>query len=205
MQCRQGAVLYINLELDRASCLWRFREVYEALGWRPETISAIDVWNLRGNAVPLDKLAPKLIRRAVGKRYSAVVIDPIYKLSWGDENDAGAVARFCNGLDRICHELGAAVIDAHHHSKGTQGQKRSIDRGSGSGVFGRDPDAILDLVELDIGKDRLAQLEAKIAEAALEAALEKIRLLQEHLKLVQRFAQSTALPDLFDATEESPR
>jgi len=169
MTCRQGPVLYINLELDRASCLHRFRQVYEALHWKPETISAIEVWNLRGHAVPLDKLAPKLIRRAVGKGYVAVIIDPIYKLQWGDENDAGDVARFCNQLDRICYELGAAVIDAHHHSKGTQGQKRSIDRGSGSGVFGRDPDAILDMIELDVGQDRRSQVESSIAAAALTA------------------------------------
>ena len=167
MKCRQGAVLYINLELDRASCLHRFHEVYRALGWAPDTISAIEVWNLRGHAVPLDKLAPKLIRRATGRNFSAVIIDPIYKLQWGDENDAGDVARFCNQLDRICHALGAAVIDAHHHSKGTQGQKRSIDRGSGSGVFGRDPDAILDLVELEIEPKRRAAVEDKLAVAAL--------------------------------------
>ena len=43
------------------------------------------------------------------------------------------------------------------------------------------------------------------AEAALVVALGQIRLLQEYLRLVQRFAQSTAVPDLFDATEESPR
>jgi RecA-family ATPase len=169
MPCRQGPVLYINLELDRASCLHRFRQVYEALRWKPETISAIEVWNLRGHAVPLDKLAPKLIRRAVGKGYVAVIIDPIYKLQWGDENDAGDVARFCNQLDRICYELGAAVIDAHHHSKGTQGQKRSIDRGSGSGVFGRDPDAILDMIELDVGVDRRGQVETSLVADALTA------------------------------------
>ena len=167
--CRQGPVLYINLELDRPSAFHRFFRVYEALGWKPLTISAIDIWNLRGHAVPLDKLAPKLIRRAVGKGYAAVVIDPIYKLQWGDENDAGDVARFCNQLDRICHELGCAVIDAHHHSKGTQGQKRSIDRGSGSGVFGRDPDAVLDMIELDISTDRRQQLQDILVRDALTA------------------------------------
>ena len=30
--CAQGKVLYINLELDRASCLHRFKDVYTALG-----------------------------------------------------------------------------------------------------------------------------------------------------------------------------
>lgn len=169
MDCRQGPVLYINLELDRASCFHRFRQVYEALGIPPSTISAIDVWNLRGHAVPLEKLTPKLIRRSLTKGYAAVIIDPIYKLQHGDENDAGDVAKFCNNLDRICHELKAAVIDAHHHSKGTQGQKRSIDRGSGSGVFGRDPDAILDMIELDVGQDRREQIATAIAAHELEA------------------------------------
>ena len=35
-----------------------------------------------------------------------------------------------------------------YHSKGAQGQKRSVDRASGSGVFARDPDALLDMIEL---------------------------------------------------------
>lgn len=46
--------------------------------------------------------------------------------------------------------MGAAVIYCHHHSKGAQGGKKAIDRASGSGVFARDPDAILDLSELII-------------------------------------------------------
>ena len=57
--CAQGRVLYVNLELDRASCLHRFRDVYNALGWPPNNIGSIDIWNLRGKSVPMDKLAPK--------------------------------------------------------------------------------------------------------------------------------------------------
>ncbi|MBR3270797.1 MAG: hypothetical protein IKI59_02645, partial [Clostridia bacterium] len=37
----------------------------------------------------------------------------------------------------------------HHHSKGAQGGKFSIDRASGSGVFARDPDAILDMIQIN--------------------------------------------------------
>ncbi len=55
-QCARGRVLYVNLELDRASCLHRFRDVYESLGWRPEHLRSIDIWNLRGKSVPMDKL-----------------------------------------------------------------------------------------------------------------------------------------------------
>lgn len=149
-QCDPGGVLYVNLELDRASCLHRFQDVYQALGIRPTNADAIDIWNLRGRSCPMDKLAPKLIRRAQKKGYSAVIIDPIYKVITGDENSADQMSAFCNQFDKIATDLGCSVIYCHHHSKGSQGQKRSIDRASGSGVFARDPDALIDLIELDI-------------------------------------------------------
>lgn len=153
-QCSQGRVLYVNLELDRASCLHRFRDVYHALGWAPAHIDSIDIWNLRGNSVPMNALAPKLIRRAAKKNYLAIIIDPIYKVLTGDENSADQMAAFCNQFDKVCHELGAAVIYCHHHSKGYQGSKRSMDRASGSGVFARDPDALLDMVQLAVDDDK---------------------------------------------------
>jgi RecA-family ATPase len=98
----------------------------------------------------MDKLAPKLIRRAQKKKYAAVIIDPIYKIITGDENSADQMAHFCNQFDKVCTEVGCAVIYCHHHSKGTQSGKRSMDRASGSGVFARDPDAMLDISELFI-------------------------------------------------------
>ncbi|MHB8124671.1 MAG: AAA family ATPase [Desulfitobacteriaceae bacterium] len=160
-QCTQGKIMYVNLELDRASCLHRFKDVYQALGWEPTNVSNIDIWNLRGKSVPMDKLAPKLIRRAAKKNYIAIIIDPIYKVITGDENSADQMANFCNQFDKVCTELGAAVIYCHHHSKGSQGSKRSMDRASGSGVFARDPDALMDLIELDLNEDILKQEENK--------------------------------------------
>jgi RecA-family ATPase len=157
-QCNQGRVLYVNLELDRASCLHRLKNMYSALGIPPKHIRSIDLWNLRGRAVPMDKLAPRLIWRAVKKKYDAVIIDPIYKVITGDENAADQMAKFCNQFDKVCHELGAAVIYCHHHSKGSQGQKNAHDRSSGSGVFARDPDALLDLIELEIDENRRKQI-----------------------------------------------
>lgn len=160
-ECVQGRVLYVNLELDRASCLHRFQDVYAAIGKAPRNLDKIDIWNLRGKAVPMDKLAPKLIRRAAKKNYIAIVIDPIYKVITGDENSADQMANFCNQFDLVCTELGAAVIYCHHHSKGAQGGKRAIDRASGSGVFARDPDAILDLIELETTEALMKQEENK--------------------------------------------
>ncbi len=162
-QCTQGKILYVNLELDRASCLHRFKDVYTALGWKPDSLNNIDIWNLRGKSVPMDKLAPKLIRRAAKKSYIAIIIDPIYKVITGDENSADQMAHFCNQFDKVCTELGCAVIYCHHHSKGGQGSKKSMDRASGSGVFARDPDALLDLIELEITDNLLKQQQNKAA------------------------------------------
>lgn len=157
--CTQGRVLYVNLELDAASCLHRFRDVYEASGMTPESLSNIDIWNLRGKSKPMDELAPSLIRRALKTRPLAIVIDPIYKVITGDENSADQMARFCNQFDKVCTEVGCAVIYCHHHSKGAQGGKRSMDRASGSGVFARDPDAQLDMIELEQTEDIKKQQE----------------------------------------------
>ena len=160
--CAQGKVLYVNLELDRASCLHRFKDVYTTMGIeQPQYLQNIDIWNLRGKSIPMDKLAPKLIRRAAKKDYVAIIIDPIYKVITGDENSADQMANFCNQFDKVCTELGCAVIYCHHHSKGSQGGKKSMDRASGSGVFARDPDALLDLIELEPTEALMQQEENK--------------------------------------------
>lgn len=151
--CRQGKVLYVNLEIDPASCVDRFLKIYEALGIVPKHMDNIIIWNLRGHAVPLNLLTPKLISRVREDPPDAVIIDPIYKVITGDENNASDMAAFCNQFDRICAETGSSVIYCHHHSKGAQGAKRAMDRASGSGVFARDPDAQLDMIELELTEE----------------------------------------------------
>ncbi|MCR5109836.1 MAG: AAA family ATPase [Ruminococcus sp.] len=157
-QCAKGKVLYVNLELDKASCLHRVKDVYNALKIPPQNLHNLRIWNLRGMTKPMDKLAPSLIWRAKRENFLAVIIDPIYKVITGDENSADQMAHFCNQFDKVCTALGCAVIYCHHHSKGSQGGKRSMDRASGSGVFARDPDALLDMVELELTEDIRKQL-----------------------------------------------
>ncbi len=146
--CVQGKVLYVNLEIDPASCIDRFITIYSKLDFAQPHKENIVVWNLRGHALPLDKLVPILVKRMKDEQVAAVIIDPIYKVITGDENNASDMGAFCNQFDKICTELGASAIYCHHHSKGAQGGKKAIDRASGSGVFARDPDAQLDIIEL---------------------------------------------------------
>lgn len=148
-KCKKSKVLYVNLEIDSASCINRFAEIYKAMKIVPKHSGDISIWNLRGHAVPLDKLVPKLLRRINNLHYDAVIIDPIYKVIMGDENNASEMGAFCNQFDKICNETGCATIYCHHHSKGAQGFKKAMDRASGSGVFARDPDAQLDMIQLE--------------------------------------------------------
>lgn len=191
--CTQGRVLYVNLELDRPSALHRFKDVYTAMGLQPNNINNIDIWNLRGKTVPMDKLAPKLIRRALKKNYIAVIIDPIYKVLTGDENSADQMAHFTNQFDKVATELGCSVIYCHHHSKGAQGGKKSMDRASGSGVFARDPDALIDLVELEVSEELLTQ---RLNQAACEVYK---RALQEQNNAY--YQQNVGLDDLLSPAQ----
>lgn len=158
--CKKGRVFYINLEIDPNSCITRFLEIYNALGITDTNdMKNIDIWNLRGHAVPLDQLVLDIIKRTKDKQYDAIILDPIYKTLTGDENSASDMAKFCNQFDRICTETGCAAIYCHHHSKGSQGSKKAADRASGSGVFARDPDAQLDIIQLELTEEQKSKLQ----------------------------------------------
>ena len=174
--CKKSRVLYVNLEIDPASCINRFAKIYKALGYERKHTEDIIVWNLRGHAVPLDQLVPKLIRRVRDQHLDAIIIDPIYKVITGDENSASDMAAFCNQFDRICNETGCSTIYCHHHSKGAQGAKRAMDRASGSGVFARDPDAQLDMIELELdGNAKEEARELGVTAWRLESSLREFK------------------------------
>ena len=161
-QCMQGKVLYINMEVMQSDFEARYKAVYKSYGKRATDKGKdnFEFWNLRGKAQPLEKLAPKIIRRCRGQGYLAIIVDPIYKVQGGDENSAEAIGKFCGLFDKIAEDTGASLIYVHHHAKGAQGGRKAIDRGSGSGVFARDADAIIDFsgLVLDPNEKELARL-----------------------------------------------
>ena len=166
-QCMQGKVLYINMEVMQSDFEARYKAIYKAKG-KPASEKGkdnFDYWNLRGKAEPLEKLAPKIIRRCRDNGYLAIIVDPIYKVQGGDENNAEAIGKFCALFDKIAEETGASMIYVHHHAKGSQGGKKAMDRGSGSGVFARDADAIIDFsgLVLDPNERELAILQRNYA------------------------------------------
>jgi hypothetical protein len=122
---------------DRVKAIEKAKEITSEPG-------SMDIWNLRGHAVPYDVIVPMILERIKENDYGPVVLDPIYKL-YGktDENSAGDVAALMNELERLAVKAKAVVVFGAHYSKGNQAGKESIDKVSGSGVYGRDPDSIL--------------------------------------------------------------
>lgn len=160
-KCEQGKVLYLNFEVTSAGLHQRFLSIYKEYGIAVDGAkSNLEIWNLRGKSEPLKSLSDKVIARCRNRDLSAIIFDPIYKIQSGDENSASDIGQFCNEFDKIAAETGASPIYTHHHAKGAQGDKKAIDRGSGSGVFSRDPDAIIDLVTLSPDKDAMTVLKA---------------------------------------------
>lgn len=150
-RCHQGRVLYLNLEVAEKSFRQRLRAVNMSYGRSNFMSGNLVVWNLRGKVVPMDMLLKKIERRIEksGLHFDMIIVDPIYKVLTGDENSNSDMAKFCTYLDKLAFDCKSTIVFCHHHSKGAQGDKRSMDRASGAGVFARDPDAMIDLLPLD--------------------------------------------------------
>ncbi len=148
-QCRKEKVLYINFELSKDAFTDRLRAIISHMGLKPQDISGMfDTLTLRGKAEEFRKLVPQIAYKAKKHDYKFIIIDPIYKTLLGDENDAKVVSEFCNALDNLSTKTGATIVFCHHHSKGAGAGTAAQNRSSGSGVFARDPDAIVDLLEI---------------------------------------------------------
>ncbi len=141
-----GRVLFVNMEIQEAFLRSRFQAMFAARSIPP--VDGLDVLTLRGEEMGAEELLRALETRLRGGRYALVILDPIYKLMVGRSEVGGtAVGILCSQIERLVVSTGAAVVYAHHFPKGVQASKRSIDRLSGSGVFGRDADTILTMTE----------------------------------------------------------
>ena len=142
-KCRKGTVCYVDTELDRNSLFNRFDNVRAKMGLM-DSGGNIKALSLRGKTVEAESLVNTIIDAYSGEMPSLVVIDSIYSIETGDENSAGDMRAMMQQLGRLAVEE-CAISFAHHHAKGNAGSRNVIDRGSGSGVFGRFVDAMIDL------------------------------------------------------------
>lgn len=136
-------VCYVNLELPIWACHSRIRSVAKGKGIEIKP-GWLQVWNLRGYSVGYAEIIPQLIAGLKDGGFGLIALDPTYKLLGNaDENSARDINAMLNGFEALAQKTGAAVAFASHFSKGNQASKEAVDRISGSGVFARDPDAII--------------------------------------------------------------
>jgi hypothetical protein len=144
LNCRPGIVVYLNFEIQAGFFHDRLLQVADAKN--VELTENLLAWNLRGFARPAAELFAEVQERVAGRDIALFVIDPVYKLNLGgDENSAGETGELLNKFEVLASNTGAAVAFSAHFAKGDAWEKSSVDRISGSGVFARDPDAILTL------------------------------------------------------------
>lgn len=148
-ECTQGRVLFINPEVDPPSAENRLHDVAAARGESLEAVRmGVDFWHLRGHVQGIEGTARALLARVSRGDYTLIILDSVYELYGGDENSADDARRFFHVIDRLSKQLDCAVAMSHHHAKGIRADLDALDRGSGSGVFGRKPDAPIDLLQV---------------------------------------------------------
>lgn len=139
-----GRVLYVNLELSPYSFEERERAIYRAMQIDPS--KDFDVWHLRGLHVTIEQLQEQMKSRVKHGEYALICFDPLYKVLAGrNENAANEMGDLLNRLESIGHEAGSSLLVTHHFTKGNASGKEAIDRAAGSGVIGRDADAMITL------------------------------------------------------------
>lgn len=145
----KARVCFGNFELPEFAIHHRLKVIAAARGITIPP-DALTVWNLRGYSAPYETLLPTLAERIGGADFGLIILDPSYKMLGGaDENSARDIALLCNGLERFSIQTGAAICFTSHFAKGNASGKDAQDRISGSGVFARDPDAIVTLTALE--------------------------------------------------------
>lgn len=146
-----GRVLLIDPELPRFDGETRMGKLLETFGIKPGGLR-VDYWRTKGKRLSIDDIRRRVAKRMreTGEPFVLIIVDSIYCFQQGrDENDNSVQAMTMQELYELSEESGAAVMTAHHFSKGFQSGKNHMDRASGAGVFTRAPDAVITLTELE--------------------------------------------------------
>ncbi len=133
---RRRRVLLIQLEIKASHMHRRVRTMARSMG--VDAVDGLSIFNGRGTGLDKDAIC----KLATDTRAEVVIIDPLYKLMPSDES-AEPMAAIMGIFDAVTERTGAAVCYVHHDKKGQSGDLDLVDRGSGSGIVGRDYDTAL--------------------------------------------------------------
>jgi hypothetical protein len=140
-------VLYVNFEIQPSFFHRRVALIKERRGIEVE-LGALQIIHLRGTRLTAESFGQAVNDRFQDAGFGLVILDPIYKLMVGkEENSTATLSSVADVIDGIAKSCNAAVAYGAHFSKGNQSTKEIADRINGSGVAGRDADSILTLTK----------------------------------------------------------
>lgn len=147
-KCTKGKVILLDTELDSSDLKHRLFDIAKAMD-----ISLADIGqNLKVIHWEEGRQISEIKDEMRGHDYKLCVIDPLYTfLREGEtESDDAAMRSIFAEVKSISVETGAAVCIVHHDRKGDNTLQKTSDRGAGSGVQTRRPDA---MITFDVMKD----------------------------------------------------
>jgi len=130
LDVQPGPAVYLTCEDDAGQLHWRQEHICDALGvpmanldgklhlisLRGALDNALTVEAAKGEAQP-GQAYQRLVRTIHATGARLVFLDNVAHLFTGNENDRGEVTRFCNLLNRLAGETGAAIILIGHPNK----------------------------------------------------------------------------------------
>jgi hypothetical protein len=137
-------VLLVQLEVKGDHFHRRVRRLSKAMGISSSDLGdRLQIINGRGLNLTGSQGIEKIRKVAAKHKPEVIIIDPLYKIAEGAENAPEDMKIILSEFDRLAEDTGAAIVYVHHDTKGSVGEKQLTDRGSGSGVLGRDYDTAI--------------------------------------------------------------
>ena len=156
-------VLFIDTEIDQRSLFNRFESIRRAMGIG-EDVGDVRLMSLRGTPEDIETAKSDIFAYYGDNPPDMMVIDSMYSFESGDENSVGDMKPLMDNIKEISTwggrfgsseclrnpdgPFGPSIVYSHHTAKGGGGGRSAVDRGAGSSIFGRAPDAILTLIPL---------------------------------------------------------
>lgn len=141
-KCSCGNVLIIEFENGQAMTYERIKAIMKENNIDEKYLSRVSVITLKKRA-DINTLVDGLIKNIPPEVYSAIIVDPVYKLLSGGESQAEIVDAVLSKIEELSKKLKTSVILCHHTKKEGQTYQNIIDRISGSGLIGRDMAALI--------------------------------------------------------------
>ena len=136
-------VLFVQFEVKEKWQLKRFKSFERGAGMENVSLENFNVINARGQGVVNLKRA--IIDAAFSTGADVVILDPLYVMVDGNENDGEVMRDLMLWMDQLMLECECALVYSHHDAKGKPGDRDTRDRGSGSNMTIRAADTVLTL------------------------------------------------------------